>query len=274
MIKKLKYNNFIFFMFDNDWVGGSILGGQIWEPHITEFLRQNMTQESVFVDVGSNYGWHSILSSNLCKKIYSYEPQKLIYEQQINSIKINNINNIELFNYAIGNANEYKNMAIIDYNSNIHMGDLNIGEGGEPVEVRTLDSLIVDKYDFLKIDVQGYEKYVLEGAKNTITKYKPTIIIEIESYQLNKFKYTCDELFQYIKNLDYHIFLLDYHYASDHVCVHKDLLNDFRVKNNKWLKPLTVKNNLNNNIDNGVTEKIHFSDEITSNTNRLINDFD
>jgi len=272
MVKELIYKNLTFYMFDNDWVGGSILAGQIWEPHITEFLNKNLTKDSTFVDVGSNYGWHAIFSHNLCKEVYSFEPQKIIYEQHLKSIEVNNINNIKLFNYGIGGVNESKQMRPIDYESHVHIGDLSIGEGGESIEVRTLDSLIPNGYDFIKIDVQGYEKYVIEGSKNIIEKYKPTIIIEIECHQLNRFGYKCDELFNLIKELGYVIFLLDYHYPSDHVCVHKDKLDEFREKNKEWIKPLTEKNHLNNNIDNGVTEKIYFSEVITHNTNRLNNE--
>jgi FkbM family methyltransferase len=272
MIKELIYNNQTFYMFDNDWVGSSILSGQIWEPHITEFLKTNLTKDSVLVDVGSNYGWHAILSHNLCKEVYSYEPQKLIYDQQLKSIEKNNIRNIKLFNYGIGDVNENKNMRPIDYNSHVHIGDLSVGDGGEPIVVKTLDSLLPNGYDFIKIDVQGYEKYVLEGSINTIKEFKPIIIIEIECHQLNRFGYGCNELFILIKDLGYEIFLLDYHYPSDHVCVHKDKLDEFREKNKEWIRPLTEKNNLNNNIDNGVNEKIYFSEEITYNTLRLSNE--
>ena len=269
IIKEKKENDLTFFMIESDWSGGSILGGQIWEPHITKFFERNLTKESTLVDVGSNYGWHAILSHNLCKEVYSYEPQKLIYDQQLKSIEKNNIRNIKLFNYGIGDVNENKNMRPIDYNSHVHIGDLSVGDGGEPIVVKTLDSLLPNGYDFIKIDVQGYEKYVLEGSINTIKEFKPIIIIEIECHQLNRFGYGCDELFILIKDLGYEIFLLDYHYPSDHVCVHKDKLKEFREKNQEWIKPLTEVNHLNNNLDHGVNEKIFFSDEITHNMKRL-----
>ena len=96
-------------------------------------------------------------------------------------------------------------MRPIDYDSYVHIGDLSIGEGGESIEVRTLDSLLPNGYDFIKIDVQGYEKYVLEGSLNIINNHKPIIIIEIECHQLNRFGYGCDELFNLIKGL---IFIL------------------------------------------------------------------
>jgi hypothetical protein len=152
-------------------------------------------------------------------------------------------------------------MSPIDYNHpSIHMGDLSVGVGGETIEVKTLDSLQIPKVDFIKIDVQGYEKYVLEGAKKTIMDSKPTIIIEMEDHQLRRFNYGVVELFEQLRNLDYYIYFLDYHYPSDHVCVHKDKLNNFIEINNQYIKPLTESNDLNNNIENGVTEKIIYDE--------------
>jgi hypothetical protein len=136
------------------------------------------------------------------------------------------------------------------------MGDLSVGVGGEKIEIKTLDSLEISKVDFIKIDVQGYEKYVLTGSENTIRNSKPIIIIEMENHQLKRFGYDVTELFETLRNFGYYIYLLDYHYPSDHVCVHKDNLNEFIEKNHKWIKPLTDSNHLNNNLENYVTEKI------------------
>ena len=49
----------------------------------------------------------------------------------------------------------------------------------ESVEVRPLDSMEVNAIDVLKIDVEGYESFVIEGAVNTILRLRPTIIMEL-----------------------------------------------------------------------------------------------
>ncbi len=254
---KVETDNFIINTLPNDWSGISIYNSKLWEPHITKLLNRNFKSDSVFVDIGSNYGWHAIKSSPYCNTVYSFEPQKFIHDVQMNSINENNITNVNLFNYGIGDTNETKQMSPIDYNSeSIHMGDLSVGSGGETIEVKTLDSFEIPKVDFIKIDVQGYEKYVLSGAVNTIINSKPMIIIEMEEHQLRRFNYGVVELFELIRSLDYHIYFLDYFYPSDHVCVHKDNLNEFIQINSQYIKPLTESNNLNHNVENGVTEKI------------------
>ena len=258
-IVKINIGDFNIDVLNNDWVGGSLINGTRWEPHITFFLERNLKKDSIFVDVGSNYGWHSIMSSNLCESIYSFEPQKYVYNIQKENIKQNNITNINLFNYGIGNVNDTLNMVPINYNQSVNVGDLSIGFGGEIVEVKTLDSLNLSKVDVIKIDVQGFEKFVIEGGVNLINKNKPLLIVEFEEHQLRKFGYGCTELFNLIRDFGYVIYFLEYHYPSDHVCVHKDMLNDFIIKNNEWIKPLTESNDLNRNVGNGVTKKITYN---------------
>lgn len=46
------------------------------------------------------------------------------------------------------------------------------------VEIRPLDSFAIENVDLIKVDVQGMEEHVLWGAKNTLTRYKPVVILE------------------------------------------------------------------------------------------------
>jgi hypothetical protein len=112
------------------------------------------------------------------------------------------------------------------------------------------------KIDLIKLDVQGWEKKVLSGAINLLKTHKPVLIVEFEYFQLSKTNTTCKELFDFIRAQDYYIFYLDYEYPSDHVCVHKDNLEDFRVKFKDHILPNTENNSVNNNLIYGVNEKI------------------
>jgi FkbM family methyltransferase len=268
-IKKVKFYDIYINVLENDWSGMGFISGKVWEPHIIKFLMDELTPNSNFLDVGSNYGIHSFIASKLCKKVYSFEPQKLIYDLCNQSIKDNDIKNIHLFNIALGNKNTKLNMQKFDYlNQDIHVGDVSLvfdSQIGEEVIVNKLDDVINDKIDFIKIDVQGYEKFVLEGGDKIINEHKPIMIIEIETQQLSKFGYDSASLFNYIKKLDYHIFFLEYHYPSDFVCVHNSKLKEFIEKNKNNIKELTENNGLNNCLNYGINEKITYSEEITHN---------
>jgi FkbM family methyltransferase len=108
-ITKSINNGLVFFTLDNDWnVGDNIRQGNIWEPYVGDFIKENLNKDSVFIDVGSNYGYHSLIASKYCKEVFSYEPQRVLYLLQLKSINDNKIDNINLFNCAVG----YKNNEI------------------------------------------------------------------------------------------------------------------------------------------------------------------
>lgn len=254
-IVKTKIDWFEIYTLPNDGIGGDIIKGILWEPHIINFLKNNLSKELTFVDIGSNYGWHSIIASKFCKNVFSFEPQKLMFDIQKLSIDENNIKNINLFNFAIGEKNKKGQMNYINYDLNwVNIGDLSLGYGGEEIDITTIDSLNLPKIDIIKIDVQGYEKFVLEGGINKIKLDNPIVIIELENFQMTKFGYDDSYIFSFFKNLDYIPFYLESNYPSDHVFVHKNQLSSFYEKNK--IVNLTEKNSLNNNLNNGVKHKI------------------
>jgi FkbM family methyltransferase len=254
-IIKTKVDWFDIYTFNNDGIGIDIINGKIWEKHIVEFLKNNLESHSTFMDVGSNYGWHSIIASKYCDKVYSFEPQKIMFDIQQSSININNIENIILYNFGLGNENIVSEMNQINYDSSwVNIGDLSVGSGGEQINIKTIDSLNLPKIDFIKIDVQGYEKFVLEGGIEKIKQDKPTLIVELEHFQLSKFGYDDSHIFTFLKDMGYIPYYLEYHYPSDHIFVHKDNIESFIQKNN--IQPLTESNHLNNNLQNGVINKI------------------
>jgi hypothetical protein len=59
-------------------------------------------------------------------------------------------------------------------------GSTAVGRGGDKAELRSIDSFAFSNVSFIKIDVEGYEDEVLEGARLTIARHRPVIMIEIQ----------------------------------------------------------------------------------------------
>ena len=94
---------------------------------------------------------------------------------------------VTLFKKGLGHEARVTTMTPLDkvYDPNMgghNKGGLGIGEGGESIDIITLDSLQLPGLDFLKIDVEGAEGLVIQGAAETIKKYKPVIFFE-HNYQ-------------------------------------------------------------------------------------------
>jgi len=261
----VNFNNFNFEYFENDCLAKNSIGSnKEWESHITKFVKM-CTIENI-IDVGANFGYHTVLFANEVKNnVFAFEPQQQNFQLLKNNIEHNNLKNVKIYNNACGNDNFKVKMPLISEltHKNINMGDFTpnyiYDKNYSVVDTVLLDDICFDyKIDLIKIDVQGYEKHVILGAKNILKIHKPILIVEFESFQLHKTGTTCKELFDFIRSNNYYIFYLEYRYPSDHVCVHVDNLENFRKTFSDFIFPHTVTNTINNNLEHGVTEKITF----------------
>lgn len=136
------------------------------------------------IDVGAQYGDYTILCNKIYgSKVYAFEPLPQNFREIKKNLRLNGLQNsdsIKIFNVALADKNR---SGTADYANNMVN---NMGEGTKiKIRFRTLDSYGF-KPDILKIDVEGFEIGVLNGAMNTIKKYRPKIIIETHGDELEK----------------------------------------------------------------------------------------
>ena len=140
-------------------------------------------KEQVVADIGAQYGDYAILCSKVYKaKVYTFEPLPDNFKEIEENIKLNDLTEKEVkaFNVALSDENKEKYITFDGDMAN------SIGKGKKiRIKFRTLDSYKI-KPDIIKIDVEGFEVNVLRGAIKTIKKYKPKIIIETHSRELEE----------------------------------------------------------------------------------------
>ena len=131
----------------------------------------------VVVDAGANYGDSAIWWSRTFKaKVIAFEPLSEVFKVLEENIRLNKAE-VTTYNVALGNG------SLISGSSDGNM----LSAGGDlTMKAEKLDSYIFDRVDLLKIDVEGFEFDVLKGAENTISRFKPRIIIETHSKELRK----------------------------------------------------------------------------------------
>lgn len=257
----LKFKYFI-----NDCMASNSVGiNKEWEPHIRIFtqLYNKIYNIKNIIDIGANFGYHTLFFSRECSmNVYAFEPQIQNFQLLEDNVKNNEIKNIISYNYACGCQNCEIKMPIFEGNNTINMGDITPNIDCINNNFSITKSIILDehhfpsKIDLIKLDVQGWEKKVLLGSTNLLKIHKPILIVEFENFQLQKTNTSCKELFDFIREQQYYIFFLEYSYPSDHICVHNDNLEDFRLKFHNHIFSHTENNNINNNVMNGVYEKI------------------
>lgn len=142
------------------------------------FLKDYL-QDSSILDIGSNIGNHSIYFFFQChiKESYNFEPIKDTFEILKKNIEINHLKS-HLYNVGIGAAT---GKAKIDQYDKANIGATKIAkqESGD-IQLISIDELsISSRISFVKIDVEGFEKDVIQGMHKLISRDKPIILIEI-----------------------------------------------------------------------------------------------
>ena len=123
------------------------------------------------IDIGAWWGPWSIWWHDKATSVEIFEPNKDILPKLINNV--GKFQNCTIHRNALGDRHGSVSMQCAD-----HSGTYHITEQKGDIEIKTLDSFQFDNVDIIKIDAEGYELPVLEGAKDTILRNRPWIQIE------------------------------------------------------------------------------------------------
>ena len=162
-----------------DFIKDRLRQGIAWETHIIALLKQHIRQGSVVIDLGAHVGTHTVTMSQCAGpmgQVFAFEPQKKIFRELLMNLQLNEVKNVTVFRYALGNEEKQVQMGLAPFGNE---GGTAVGSGGDTVWMKRLDSFSFHNVSLIKIDVEGYEDEVLLGSKETIMREKPVIVIEI-----------------------------------------------------------------------------------------------
>ena len=188
----------------------------VWEHDDTEYLKKVVNRGDVTIDIGANYGFHTILFSKLVGergKVYSFEPLKSMFGELRKNIALNGSQeNTVLANCALGEKLGY---AKIYVPKRMGRGAAALVARGttieqETVEIITLDSYVnrmkIKKVDFIKCDIEGSELLAFQGAIKVLKKYHPTLMFEVTRGSSEAFGYTPEILFDFLGGFGYEFY--------------------------------------------------------------------
>jgi len=174
----------------------------ILDLHIKEFMlgqtKMYLSKDKNVIDVGAATGMYSSFFAQHSKEVYAFEAVPPVYKQ------------LELVGQRIKNINCY-NLAVSDFDgkSEFYVDDKRLSNSsfqnlvnGQKIEVETikLDNFKLNNIGFMKIDVEGVELDVLNGAVDIIKEYKPTCMVEV----YDKFnKYPVETTFDFFFSRNY-----------------------------------------------------------------------
>jgi len=161
---------------------------KIWDKKNVELiLNQIKNDNTIFIDIGCNYGAYSIPIAKIKNKInvYCFDPSEKALNQLEDNIKLNDIQNIKHFKIGIGEKNRtaFFNDEIKNY-KNSGSYEINNKNLGSKILINSIDNLIENKEIIpkkniiIKMDVEGYEFMALQGLIKTIKNFETFVFFE------------------------------------------------------------------------------------------------
>ena len=152
---------------------------RLYQPqHIDRCFHHIKNRKHTAIDVGSHCGFWSFYLGGNFKKVYAFEPVEIFRDCFKKNIPQENV---ELLPVAIGNENSFVSMNVeLENTGATHIS--NKTKDSNIVELKKLDDYGYSNIDFIKIDVEGYENQVVLGAKETLIRNKPIIIVEQKGF--------------------------------------------------------------------------------------------
>lgn len=213
------YENFYSISLQGMNIGGGSQTDSSGEKNALFYIKDKLgkSDQLVIFDVGANVGSYTILLNDVFSEhsnILSFEPSKKAFNKLI--INTSHIKNTNLYNFGFGNSNTFLTLYYNQEESGLasvyerRLDHFNIKMNlKEKIEIQTIDSFCeganIAHINFLKLDVEGHELSVLNGAKKMINNHKIDFIqFEFGGCNIDSRTYFQD--FYYLLSKDFYIY--------------------------------------------------------------------
>ena len=168
---------------------------------------------TTIIDVGANTGFFTRHFSDwvgIEGQVISIEPEQINFDYlKESNDRRSALQNVDYFKAAVCDIDGSVNLVInLD-----HPGDHHLGDTGDIVNAITLDSFLEkglkNSVSLIKIDVQGAEYKVIDGARKLIQKHRPNLFIEVDNAALERMKTTPKAIFLLLAEMGYSIKYFD-----------------------------------------------------------------
>jgi len=175
--------------------------------HVERFFRCYLKPGDTVVDVGANIGLYTMIAATCvgpAGRVYAIEPSPQTAEYLRGNVALNRSTNVTVHNVALGETAgsiRLSNESQDDQNRVVDSGD------GHEVALVRLDQLPIDDAEIalLKIDVEGYEKFVPDGASGLLPRVQ-CIFIETWELHFEKYGYSCGDVHERLRGNGFRLF--------------------------------------------------------------------
>lgn len=193
-----------------------------YEPELIEIYRPLLNNQNLTVlDIGANIGAHTLKMASFLGSdaaIYAIEPTNYAYDKLKQNISLNHDlkNKIRPKQVLLTSKKNDVSLNSIsaswDIERTINHKGRNIYDGGFSCDLSNSTSMTLDKFveaeridhiDLIKLDVDGNEIDILDGAVKTFKQFKPILLIELSPIHFEKHRYDFTDLLIHLKKLNY-----------------------------------------------------------------------
>jgi abequosyltransferase len=184
----IELDGFGLYVMPDDYIGGSIISGNCYDPHIIRTIQRVLRRGDVFVDFTANIGFFTFLAASLVKKegkVIAFEPNpqniQLIYSTLLVSPGLN----IKIYPYAVSDSPgiaKLETVASGDGLVNRDAPETNESWRDDLLVQRVApDSVLKDepKIDLIKIDVEAHKPAPLRGLESLLRRHRPKLITKL-----------------------------------------------------------------------------------------------
>jgi FkbM family methyltransferase len=202
-------------------IGWHVLFFGTYEAELRSFLLSYLQPGYVAVDVGANVGWHTLLMAAKVGRrgsVLAFEPNPRVRQVLVQHLELNRLSRVQVLPYALIDQN--KAVGFVSPPAD----DLGSGDGfvvqdqkrDDPsmiqVEGRAFDSLLpafnLQRLDFVKMDIEGYEYQALVGMRLTIERFRPVIALEFDASYVGRCGASREAIGQLLEECSYQPFVI------------------------------------------------------------------
>jgi FkbM family methyltransferase len=192
-----------------------------FENNEIAFLRRSLKQGDVFLDIGANGGIYTVIASKQVGQeghVYAFEPGEHELRLLRHNIKLNGLTNVTVIQCAVSDKIGNAKFAVVKDGALNSLADLHRTEqdieSWQTVFTLSLDDFVckysIPRVDFIKIDVEGAEKLVFEGAKSLMmSDNRITILFESSDQNVAAFGYSTKQFLFELRQAGLKVYYID-----------------------------------------------------------------
>jgi FkbM family methyltransferase len=180
---------FSLYVMPNDYIGASIIQSKVYEPHVTRQIERLLKRGDVFLDIGANMGYFSMLASKIVDvdgKVLAFEPNPTNVQLILRSLQEGRIKNVLVYPLAASNSRQVLRFTNVGTNAGVVTQHSRMQRCDFLAQSVALDDVLgaEQRVDLIMIDIEAHEPFALLGMQRLIARCRPTIITEYHPWAM------------------------------------------------------------------------------------------